>query len=137
MDIKTFALGYCDESEYTRVVCVSKYHDQYVFAYNKKRNGWEIPGGHIEPGETWQEAAVREMYEETGATKINIEPICAYKITTYGLLCYCEILELTDIPKNSEMEKIIFSNTLPDNLTFPDAYKLYFETVKMKKEETK
>ena len=51
-EIQTFDLGYCDENEYTRVVCVSRYKGKYVFCYNKKRNGWEIPGGHIENGET-------------------------------------------------------------------------------------
>ena len=129
LDIKLFDLGYCDESEYTRVVCVCRYKDKYVFSYNKKRNGWEIPGGHIEEGETWIEAAKREMYEETGATKINMEPICVYKVSTFGLLCYCEILELEELPKEYEMEKIMLSDNLPDNLTFPDAYKLYFKTV--------
>lgn len=137
MDIKTFALGYCDETEYTRVVCVSKYREKYVFSHNKKRKGWEIPGGHIEKDETWQEAVKREMYEETGATKITIEPICVYKISTYGLLCYCEILELTNLPKESEMDKIMLSDTLPSNLTFPDAHKLYFKTVKDFKENLK
>ncbi|MGP3934467.1 NUDIX domain-containing protein [Nonomuraea sp. KM88] len=28
--------------------------------------GWDIPGGHLEPGETAAGAAVRELYEETG-----------------------------------------------------------------------
>ena len=31
LDIKTYDLGYCDDSELTRVVCVSKYKDKYVF----------------------------------------------------------------------------------------------------------
>ena len=78
-EVKIFDLGYCKNEELTRVVCVSKYKDKYVFSYNKKRNGWEIPGGHIEEGETWEEAAKREMYEETGATKINVITISVYK----------------------------------------------------------
>lgn len=73
------------------------------------------------------------MHEETGATKIEVEPISVYKISSYGLLCYCEILEMTDLPKEFEMNEIMFSNDLPDNLTYPDTFKLYFETVKDKK----
>ena len=70
------------------------------------------------------------MYEETGATKIELKPICVYKITSFALLCYCEIIEMEELPKEFEMDKIIFSNELPDNLTFPDVYKKYFEIVK-------
>lgn len=133
VEIQTFELGYCDESLYTRVVCVCRYHGKFVFAYNKKRKGWEIPGGHIEEGETWQEAAKREMYEETGAKKIELEPICIYKISTYGLLCFCEILELDKLPEEYEMSEILFSDELPENLTYPDAFKLYFDIVRKKK----
>ncbi len=131
MDIQVFDLGYCSESEYTRVICVSKYKGKYVFCYNKKRNGWEIPGGHIEKNETWQEAAKREMYEETGATKIKLTPVSVYKINSFGLLCYCEILEIDALPKEFEMSEILFSDKLPkkEKLTFPDSSKLYFDTV--------
>lgn len=133
LEVKTFDLGYCDESEYTRVVCVCKYKDKYVFSYNKKRKGWEIPGGHIEEGETWEGAARREMYEETGAIDIKIEPICVYKISDFGLLCYAEILKLGKLPEEYEMSKILFADDLPNNLTFPDTFKLYFQIVKEKR----
>ena len=38
----------------------------------KWRNKWTMPGGHIEPGETIEEAALREVKEETG---INVRII--------------------------------------------------------------
>ena len=131
LEVKIYDLGYCEEKEYSRVICVSKYKDKYVFSYNEKRKGWEIPGGHIEEGETWEEAAKREMYEETGATKIKVTPVAVYKISQFGLLCYCEIEELKELP-NYEMSKIMFSDDLPDNMTYPDTFKLYFDTVKNK-----
>ena len=132
LEVKLFDLGYCDESEYTRVVCVCKYKNKFLFSYNKKRKGWEIPGGHIEEGETWEEAAKREMYEETGATKIKLIPVSVYKISTFGLLCFCEILEMEDLPEEYEMSEIMLSDELPDNLTFPDTFKLYFKVVREK-----
>ncbi len=39
LEVKLYDLGYCDEKDYTRVVCLCKYHNKYVFYYNTKRNG--------------------------------------------------------------------------------------------------
>ncbi|GAA4750046.1 NUDIX hydrolase [Gordonia alkaliphila] len=42
-----------------RVLLVKRGHDP-------QRGRWSVPGGHVEPGETFEEAAVREVHEETG-----------------------------------------------------------------------
>lgn len=39
---------------------------------NPKWKDWLIPGGHVEPGETIMEAAIREVKEETG---LSVRPI--------------------------------------------------------------
>lgn len=38
---------------------------------------WQLPKGHIEPGETPEQAAVREVMEETGVTGRVLAPLSA------------------------------------------------------------
>ena len=37
-----------------------------VLFVKRPTRGWEIPGGHLEPGETPEQALLRELKEETG-----------------------------------------------------------------------
>lgn len=46
------------------------------------KNDWTIPGGHVEEDETPQEAAVREIKEETGLS-VNVEDIRLVKFKKY------------------------------------------------------
>lgn len=127
-ELKLHNLESVNEKEFTRVVCVSRYKDKWVFSKNMKRDGWEIPGGHIEEGEDWQTAAKRELYEETGATKVKVEPICAYSISTYALLCYAEIEEMEKLP-DFEISEIGFFDDIPTDLTFKDSHTVLFNKV--------
>ena len=115
--------------ELTRVICVARYNNKWVFCKHKKRDTWELPGGHIEPGEDWITAGKREMYEETGATKLKLKPVALYSVSTYGIVCLATIEKLEKLPM-SEIEKIELFDDIPKNLTYPETHTLLFETVK-------
>lgn len=53
--------------------------DGIVLTRHKKR-GWEIPGGKVEPGETPEAAAHRELFEETGTEIDKLEWVAQYVI---------------------------------------------------------
>ena len=54
------------------VVC----HEGSVLVVHRPRyDDWSLPKGHLDPGETWQQAALREVHEETGVRcKITSPP---------------------------------------------------------------
>ena len=115
------------------IVILSKDKKGFVFVKHKDRTTWEIPGGHIEPGETPLEAAKRELSEETGALDFKIEAICTYsvennEIITYGGLFYAEILSYS--PKlDFEIEKIESFKNIPENLTYPQIQPHLFQEI--------
>lgn len=100
-------------------VIAAKYQGKWVFCRHKDRDTWEIPGGHRESGETPLQAAMRELWEETGATEANITPVCVYAFYDYGMLYYAEIQEFEPIPEGSEISQIEFFEDLPESLTYP------------------
>lgn len=113
-----------NESELKYAVVCARYRGQWLLCRHQKRATWEIPGGHIEPGESALEAAKRELWEETGTTEAEIQPVCVYAVNrdgvpTYGLLCFAEVKALGSIPEGSEIAEVRTFLHLPENLTYP------------------
>ena len=116
-----------DESLLRFAVIISKKNGQWVLCKHKDRDTFEVPGGHREEGEEIIDTAKRELYEETGAIKYSIKPICVYSVTasdnfngveTFGGLYYADIEEL-ELELHSEIEKVFLLNELPDKWTYP------------------
>ncbi|MDE5973205.1 MAG: NUDIX domain-containing protein [Eubacterium sp.] len=108
-------------------VIISKTNGKWVFCKHKERNTYEVPGGHREKNEDIVDTARRELYEETGALKFDLKLICVYSVTTednfdgqetFGLLCYADIYEFEE-KLHSEIEKIIITEKLVENWTYP------------------
>ena len=116
-----------DDSLLKFAVIIACSKGRWVFCKHKERDTYEIPGGHREPGENILDTAKRELYEETGAVKYSIKPICVYSVTapnefdgveTFGGLYFADIEEFED-ELHSEIERISFFDSLPEKLTYP------------------
>lgn len=96
-------------------VIAAKYNGKWIFCKHKKRDTYEIPGGHREAGETVEEAARYQLLE-----------LCPYSVTaggpppveTFGMLYFAEVEELSPLPA-FEMERIECFDRLPERLTYP------------------
>lgn len=113
------------DSKLTYSVISAKFEGKWIFVRHQNRSTWEISGGHIEIGETSLEAARRELFEETGAIKFNIDCIATYSVTKdgetgWGRLYFADVFEIGPIPDISEIAEIVLSDHRPENLTHPD-----------------
>lgn len=126
MGISFYSIQDVKDEDLKIAVMVCMYKGKLVLCRHRDRDTWECPGGHREAGETIIEAAERELYEETGAKKFIIKPVCAYKITVYAMLLYAEITEFSELPE-SEIDSIDFFDELPENLTYPAIHPYLYE----------
>lgn len=118
-------------SPYRFVVIFARYQGKWLYARHKKRTTWETAGGHIEPGETPYEAAVRELQEETGAIPVEVVAVFDYTVHTeigfsYGRVFFAEIERLGDLPE-SEMAETRLFDSIPDMMTYPQILPVLYE----------
>lgn len=88
--------------------------DEFLMVWHERRGGWEMPGGHVEPGETSEQAAAREFLEEAG---YEIEVVACRDI---GYCDVCAAVLGNKIREDCEMESRMFSE-IPERLSFDRA----------------
>lgn len=82
------------------VVAAIIVNDERILAtqrgYGDLAGGWEFPGGKVEPGETNEEALVREIHEELDARIEVKEPLVTveYQYPTFFLRMHCYLCHL-------------------------------------------
>jgi 8-oxo-dGTP diphosphatase len=118
----------------TYSVIAARFRRKWLLVRHHLRKTYEIPGGHIEKGESADDAATRELREETGATEFAIECVAVYSVekdgqTGYGKLYFAEVSEFGPLIDTSEIEEVIVAEGLPENLTYPDIQPILFERV--------
>ena len=94
-----------------------------ILLINSPRRGWEYPGGMVEPGETFQDALIREIKEESGVDVEIIGFIGLCKnvekdVVNIDFSCRYLSGELTTSSESSEVMWVRKEDAL-DMVTFP------------------
>lgn len=120
-------------------VILARSGEKWVFCRHRERTTLEIPGGHREKGERVEEAARRELKEETGAEEFSLRPVCVYSVVrddgeSFGMLYYAEIASFEE-KLHSEIEEIFLLEEPPEgNWTYPEIQPKLMEEVRRRLE---
>lgn len=104
------------------VWAICKFDNQWLLTKHKER-GLEFPGGKVEKGETAQQAAIREIWEETGAVVRSIQYIGQYIVygktdTVVKNVYFADIEKLEEQHTYYETEGPRLLDDIPKNVAY-------------------
>ncbi len=122
------------QSQLSYVVIAARENGKWVFVRHRERRTWEIPAGHIEPEENADQAAYRELREETGTVKATLKHLCDYRVTVEGETESGRLYGAEIHKRKSNLEheivEVRLSSDLPSSLTYPEVQTVLFEHAK-------
>lgn len=120
--------SFTDKPDY---VLVYAFHEKKLLFIHHKERGWELPGGTCKVNETPVTAAIREVYEESGAVVSSLRPIGQYGMTypfktqEVKTIYVARIEEFHPIPEGFESDAIqLISAPSPDSILLDPCYSL-------------
>jgi len=98
-------------------VYVIAFRDSEFLMVRHARRAWEMPGGKVNPGESPEEAAVREFREET---RYDVGYLKLLEVEDGGLVFLGEVgKKMSMAPNADEIAEVGFFRELPEQLSFP------------------
>lgn len=133
-EVKFYDCSYEPSAALIYSVISARYKNNWIYVRHHERTTFEIPGGHIEAGETSLDAAKRELMEETGALEFSIDCVATYSVTKegktgWGRLYYAEVTKIGPVPDISEIAQVLFSGHFTEHNTHPDIQPHLFKKV--------
>ncbi|KAB2329035.1 RNA deprotection pyrophosphohydrolase [Bacillus mesophilum] len=92
----------------SHVLVLTSYNNHWLLTKHKER-GLEFPGGKAEKGETIEEAAIREVWEETGGRIAALTYLGEYELNIKGT-SYVKAVFFAEIETLSVMESYLETN---------------------------
>ena len=103
------------------VVCLLEDGGRVLLQNRKKEDwhGWALPGGHVEPGESFVDAVIREMQEETGLT-IRNPRLVGVTLTSSeeGEMAWIEYSKLPSLQTVDDLEEMLHMMNTPELTEF-------------------
>jgi len=109
---------FSDHPKHVWVIC--RYDNKWLLTNHRER-GLEFPGGKVEDGESPEDAAIREVKEETGAEVDKLVYLGQYKVLGKGKtivknIYYAKIKAILEQTTYYETYGPKLLNELPDNI---------------------